>query len=860
VAARWRIHIQLPKEHALQFRRKEWRLPLAVGMARNEHQSMLASLVYPTETSNAPLARCRVIDHRPIGQTDTCERCDKPRSQHRVGHRMQGAEVCTLCGLGPGSHRPVEYLDRQNEKKSERKLHRMRGNEVCTLCGLGKSAHRNDEYIERRNSRKTHRMQGDPCTLCGLGKAQHRSDSYVRKKGQRSAETRLSKYKMFIGIDGEGVDEDVKAQGGVHKYTYLGAATEDGEHTWGVEDFANGLRTQVCLDFILDLPKHARIFAYSFNYDLTKMLEDLPDEALYLLFRPELRQRLGEDASKGPKPVLWDSPTGQLYALNLQGTKFSVRRIVRGQGRARSVSRVVWDVFKFFQGKFVSAIKDWKVGEEKLWKRMQRMKDKRGEFNKESPEEIKTYCLEECVCMAQLARKLTIAHEAAGLKLKSYYGAGSSGAAMLDTMSIKEQVVPTPEFIAEAVAQSFFGGRFENSVVGRVDGTIWNYDISSAYPYQTYFLPCLQHGTWRLTQDEQDIHNARAALVHYGFNPKVRMIRPPWGPFPFREKDSSISYPISSGGGYVWRDEFLAGQRTFANVRFHDAYILESDCDCHPFAKIAHYYSERCRIGKEGPGIVLKLGVNSCYGKLAQSVGRGVYNCWIWASMITSGTRAQILDLLALHRDRRNLLMIATDGIFTRERLTCPVSRETGTGGTGKPLGGWEEKKIEQGVFIARPGIYFPMNPTEEQIKDVRGRGVGKGVVLDQWRKIVQHFETHGLEEPMTVANVKRFCGGRTSTSRRSIGDRWEYSRAWGRDGAPAYGQWVSREVALTFFPMPKRSRVNNDNTLEIRKFPLSQMSAAYDKAVRSADALEIEQAREDMIEQPDLDLIAEGW
>jgi hypothetical protein len=46
--------------------------------------------------------------------------------------------------------------------------------------------------------------------------------------------------------------------------------------------------------------------------------------------------------------------------------------------------------------------------------------------------------------MAELARKLTEAHQAAGLKLKSYYGAGSSAAAMLSKMGILQKIVKPP--------------------------------------------------------------------------------------------------------------------------------------------------------------------------------------------------------------------------------------------------------------------------------------------------------------------------------------------------------------------------------------------------------------------------------
>jgi hypothetical protein len=36
-------------------------------------------------------------------------------------------------------------------------------------------------------------------------------------------------------------------------------------------------------------------------------------------------------------------------------------------------------------------------------------------------------------------------------------------------------------------SSAFFGGRFENSVIGPIQKEIFSYDISSAYPYQLFF-------------------------------------------------------------------------------------------------------------------------------------------------------------------------------------------------------------------------------------------------------------------------------------------------------------------------------------------------------------------------------------
>ena len=717
----------------------------------------------------------------------------------------------------------------------------------CNKCGELAVKHR----VE-------HKPDGDPCETCGLPASRHR----VRTRKQQSKEESI-----YVGVDGEGQGREI------HRYVLLGASTESGDRQWWVEN-DDGLTTVQCLDFLLELPKnHVKAFAYSFNYDLTKILQDLPNETLYLLFRPELRARTGADAVKGPRAVRWNG-----YKLNLQGTKFTIAKGDR--------YRVIWDIFKFFQGKFTGALTDWKVGDKEMIERMTHMKDKRADFDKESPEAVRNYCLEECRYMAELARKLVDAHDKVDLKLKSFYGAGSSASAMLLNMGVKSKIHKPPKELNIPIASAFFGGRFENSVIGKIEGTVYSYDISSAYPYQLAFLPCLFHGTWEHTTNRADITNGRTALIRYSMhdNPRIN----DWAPFPYRTNDGAICYPITSPGGWIWKDEFLAGERLFPNVTFEEAWVYYCSCDCNPFQRIPDYYSERCRIGKEGPGIVLKLGCNSCYGKLAQSVGRGIFNSWVWAGLITSGCRAQILDFLGMHKDRSNMMMVATDGIYTRERFAVDAfdkkfpldgtetkiqsPRDTNTFHTGKPLGGWEEKVITKGVFVARPGIYFPIGPTKEEIKDVRGRGVGKGVVLENWERIIKSWEEFGLTQPASVANVSRFCGGKSSISRRGKPGAYEYNRANGKcehgntngcgtdkcptRDVPHYGNWITRSVKLGFHPMPKRSGINPDGrTLTLRHIEGDELSMPYTKAIKSQDSKVLEHVNQELLEQPDADL-----
>ena len=414
----------------------------------------------------------------------------------------------------------------------------------CRLCGKSALKH----VVE-------HAFQEGPrgaCTVlvngyaCNLYAGQHRES---RVRGKRIEASRGITY---IGIDGEGQGRKD------HRYVLLAASTEDGSSEW-IAEVSNPrigrLTTVQCLDLILELPtKRAKVFSFSFNYDLTKMLMDLPDKLLYRLFRPELRKgNSGLVQSSGARlcnDECEDDGHPEPYLINLQGTKFVV-----SQG-AKKV--VVWDLFKFFQAKFVSAIKDWKVGNQALWDRIEQMKDKRAEFDKESADAVRNYCLEETRCIGQLAHKLTDAHTEVGLTLKSYYGAGSSGAAMLDAMGIRDKRAPSLAAMRDAIAAAFFGGRFENSVIGAIREPLVNWDISSAYVYQLAFLPCLQHGSWAHTARRTDIEKAEAqsgALVRYslGANPRIG----DWGPFPFRSKDGSISFPITSGGGWVWLDGIL---------------------------------------------------------------------------------------------------------------------------------------------------------------------------------------------------------------------------------------------------------------------------------------------------------------
>lgn len=352
--------------------------------------------------------------------------------------------------------------------------------------------------------------------------------------------------------------------------------------------------------------------------------------------------------------------------------------------------------------------------------------------------------------------------------------------------------------------------------------TVFGYDISSAYPYHLFQLPCLACGKWRYTTKESDLRRCITALVHYSYRAKRRYT---WAPFPVRSADGTICYP-SRGEGWVWLSEYDAGNRLFETIRFLGAWVYRTDCDCHPFASVPNLYRQRVELGKDAAGIVVKLAINSLYGKLAQSTGINPrYQSWVWAGMVTAGTRAQILDLMAVAPRLTDILAIATDGVYSRRRLNCPRPIDTGTSDLAKPLGGWEEKVYPDGLFFVKPGIYFA--PGENNSEALRARGIGRRALLENKTAIMAAWQRGARE--VTIGQVDRFHGAKTSIS-----------KAMKRSAR--YGEWLPMPIELKF-ECPNRGADMMPLTTDYLSYPYSKGLLSSDKLAALLDeAIEYEQ------------------
>ncbi len=746
----------------------------------------------------------------------------------------------------------------------------------------------------------------------------------------------------IVGIDGEGHDvpclackacrqEEIPTtktcEGPRHLYTYLAAVDEQGRTVSEIYN-AEGLSHEECVAMLLAIPKGCLCFAFMFSYDCTKILEDLPLGDIFYLMHPSLRDETVCKKCRKPVPpsavacpaLVNGDPcgcpdfVGRTRAVRIRGRRYDFfNGSLTIRDKDRSVK--VWDCIRFFQTSFVEAIKNWKVGTPEQHARIKGMKDKRGTFEHEEPENVRRYCREECWLLALLMRKLIEAHDVAEIDLQRFDGVGSTASALLRKYEVASLRGPNLDALddlypglAYAIACAFVGGRFEDSIVGLFRNPVFGFDISSAYPYAQTALPCLACGRWRHEKYATPDMLARASLAVARF----RVRRPSdrdrrriaWGPLPFRDEKGSIAYGVNFSG-WAWSPELLSALAGWPDLveLTGEAWIYETDCSHRPFHYVPDCYRKRCEWGKEGPGLTMKGGINAGYGKTAQAIGDDPpFQCWPWAGVTTATTRGQLLDGICAASDRWNVLAVATDGIvaaedlplahFDGERWISRPKRPTGTGDLPKPLGGWERKHDEseggdklapsfpEGMAIVKPGLYWRLSPGDT--KDVRARGIGRKEAFDAKRRIEDEFLRWDRRDPdfHVPLESRRFYGAKHSVLCRSRCPRC--GRSWpgvpekgcseckihgesptlslqkDKQGRAAYGRWAPREIRIGFDPYPKRERegLSREGTfarIHVRDLG-GRASTAYDVGTHATtpEGQAQRDAREFMLEQPD--------
>src|SRR5437016_4648700 len=194
----------------------------------------------------------------------------------------------------------------------------------------------------------------------------------------------------FIGIDGEGRN----LPNGYHAYFMLRA----GEASLWHKPIDQRLRTEDILNFLCDLDPDAIYVAYFFDYDVAKILEDLPWTKLDNLVHRERRAR----NKGGYFPVDWNGYQIEYFPKK----EFKVRRVVStplldsdtGEKIAGEYSPwiVVNDTGTFFQSPFITTIRSWDIGTEEEREKIAEGKELRSEFAKITDQYVDEYNALEC--------------------------------------------------------------------------------------------------------------------------------------------------------------------------------------------------------------------------------------------------------------------------------------------------------------------------------------------------------------------------------------------------------------------------------------------------------------------------------
>lgn len=498
------------------------------------------------------------------------------------------------------------------------------------------------------------------------------------------------------------------------------------------------ITTQEAFQFMWECAQNApkgnvRHIGYFFDYDISNILRDVPFDKLASLADRGSRTVVVNIGGK-PKEIVRDVTLHDRYSKtdgywrfdHIPRKSFTLEKVA-SDGKRIGAAFHLDDVFGFFASTFLKALKQWGIGEEH-WDLIERNKEQRVNMTGVYSDEEIEYNRLECLLLEQLMSAVAREAQNVGIRPSYWTGAGALAQAFLKKHHAPINV-PLADDIRAAAQSAFHAGRFECSVTGPVNRTVYELDLASAYPWAITQLPCLgvnrkggefePHGQWvyRDTLPESGIYLAH---IRWTFNKQWRAYskdnRSLFGPFPVRRPNGSIFYP-RNGQGWYWSPEIQAmlsittGQNKVTHP--YDLDILGcwewvQSCDCgNPFDWVRGIYEERKRIGKGGKGIVLKLALNSLYGKFAQSVGKAPYGNPVYAGLITSFTRARMLDVIATGV---RVLMIATDGIYCTEIPDLEgIVPNDGTAG----LGQWECQPLSD-LFIAKPGHYWS---SDEKIK-----------------------------------------------------------------------------------------------------------------------------------------------
>lgn len=537
-------------------------------------------------------------------------------------------------------------------------------------------------------------------------------------------------------IDGEAIDGKYALMRSSDGRELVGL-THHWPHNFQPEPDLSELHTRRIFQWLANGKTMSRYCCFGVNYDANQWVKNMAEPYL---------KKLWENGS-----VFWDGWRVQWIPSKL----FEAKHVAYGYGF------VVDESWGYFQKRFVDALEQWQIDCPDVieWGKAERV-----DFKFADLERASEYCLAECVALKELMQRVRDCSEDVGLKPRSWIGPGQLASELMRQQGVKayhrhDKSVPGYRHAHEPVRCAYFGGRVEALAQGRFD-EVWTYDLSSAYPHAMLSLPNLSEA-YIEPRAEYDPHAVHAIWFCRW---KTDGTLPP---FPVRVS-KQIWYP-AAGEGFYHAAEVRAALRLFgSDIEVQGGFVLNSVPGV-PFAWVPDIYRERVRRLARGDmsGQMLKLALNSCYGKLAQSKSsRSVsgakgfikestpkWRQFWWAGEITAITRARLLEFIREAQDVP--LTIATDGLVFDRRVRASITE-------GK-LGGWEETRYTDFTLIG-PGIYTAVH---ENKRITRSRGFFAKEV--DWNLLEKAILRDGQNASYKYTS-RRFIGLGAALARKDMG------------------------------------------------------------------------------------------
>lgn len=496
--------------------------------------------------------------------------------------------------------------------------------------------------------------------------------------------------KPIYAIDSEGVTDDK----GVHRLIMVGVSGHDTLIS------AKGLTSIQILNYLFHSLKDVDSLnvIYGGSYDFNMWLHDMSRDELIAIYR-----------SRSNKYVAFEG-----YKIS-----WTQHRWLRIYKDGKSIT--IYDVLAFYQCKFLKACDD-NLGDYEGRAELEREKNNRPTFQVENLPIIEHYMQLELKLLIQLVTLLRSRLHNLDLKPSHWSSPGAITTALFRRYKVGDYLGETPKDIYEISRLAYGAGRFELLKYGVSDKPAYEYDINSAYPDALRYLPRMDKGYWIHNADDPTRYSMTVYRVTYtGENRTVP------GPLFYRDLEGNVSYPTHVVS-WIWSPEFIALQAYCRVVSGASYQVLETYSwvpidDYNPFEWIATLYKMRAAMKAAGDGTqqVVKLGMNSAYGKLCQQVGWSSSNDKLklpryhkleLAGYITSSCRAKVLT--AALQNIGSVIAFETDALFTTEPLDLPNSNV---------LGEWKMTKFDNLSYI-QSGIYFGDSDKETTEKS---RGIDRG-------------------------------------------------------------------------------------------------------------------------------------